>query len=372
MRVVLVVGRSTGGIGTHVGQLTADLRALDHDVRIVTDTVTAARFGWDDAGTLTWWPHDLASIACWPGRLRGLAADADVVHAHGIQAGAAVALALPGPLRPRTRVVVSLHNQPPGGGPGGRLGQALARLAVRRADLATGASSDLVALARHLGGRRAELAPVPSPLVPALLAVPVPDAGERAARVGDLGLGDRPLVLTVSRIAPQKRLDVLVDAAVLLRHRSDIRWAVVGDGDPVLRATLEAAAAGTDVVLLGARTDVAELLRAATALVVTSDWEARALVVQEAMAAGTPVVATDVGGLRDLLAGSGVLVPPGSPALLASALDGLLDGLPDDLPDDLPDGPIERVRAARVVAASWADGPATARQWVRWYAATDP
>ncbi len=378
MRVVLVVGRSTGGIGTHVGQLAADLRALHHEVCIVTDAATARRFGWDDEGTLTWWPRDCASAVRWPGRLRRLAAGADVIHAHGIQAGAAVVTVLPGPPRPRTRVVVSLHNLPPGGGPGGWVGRLLARLAVRRADLATGASSDLVALALQLGAREAQLAPVPSPLVPTLLAAPVPGAEERAAGVADLGLGDRPLVLTVSRIAPQKRLDVVVAAAGLLRHRSDVLWAVVGDGDAALRATLESQA--TDVVLLGAQADVTELLRAATVLVVSSDWEARALVVQEAMAAGIPVVATDVGGLRDLLAGTGVLVPPGAPSLLASALDTLLDDLLGEQSDSDPgdDGRAgssrgaERARAAREVAASWADGPTTARQWVRWYAATDP
>ena len=370
MRVVLVAGRSTGGIGTHVGQLAADLRALEHDVRVVTDAVTAAHFGWD-AGTLTWWTRDVASTARWTERLRALAAGADVVHAHGIQAGAAVALALPAGSRPRTRVVVSLHNQPPGGGPGGRVGRILARLAVRRADLATGASHDLVALARRLGARQAYLAPVPSPLVPALLAAPFSSAAERAARVADLGFGDRPLVLTVSRIAPQKRLDVVVAAAGLLRHRADVGWAVAGDGDPALRAALESSAVGTDVTFLGARTDVPTLLQAATALVVSSDWEARALVVQEAMAAGIPVVATDVGGLRDLLAGTGVLVPSGSPALLAAAVDALLD----DLLDDTRDRSARAAgggRAARGVAASWADGPATARQWAGWYAAIDP
>lgn len=389
MKVVLVVGHSTGGIGTHVGQLSADLRALDHDVRLVTDAATARRFGWDgEAGTLTWWPRDAGSLRRWSRRLRDLAADADVVHAHGIQAGAAVALAgLPGWRDPAGArrpgrlplVVVSLHNQPPARGLGGRVGEALARVAVRRADLATGASSDLVTLVRRLGARDARLAAVPSPLVPALLAAPAPGPAERAALVADLGLGARPLVLTVSRIAPQKRLDVVVAAAGQLRHRPEICWAVAGDGDPDLRADLVSAAGGGEVVLLGARTDVPALLRAASVLVVSSDWEARALVVQEAMAAGTPVVATDVGGLRDLVGGTGVLVPPGSATALATALDEVLDEVLDEPSEDVPGDPSReptptaaRARAGRAVAASWADGPETARQWVRWYTSPRP
>src|SRR5680860_1797340 len=56
------------------------------------------------------------------------------------------------------------------------------------------------------------------------------------------------------------------------------------------------------VHFVGARSDAGQWLRAAEVFVLPSEWEARALVVQEAMAAGTPVVATDVGGLHDLVA----------------------------------------------------------------------
>lgn len=365
MRVLLVLGRSTGGIGTHVGQLADDLRGLGHDVLVVTDASTAEHFGWTDARR--WWPGGPTGVVTWRRRLTGVLEGADVIHAHGLQAGLAVAWALAGRRR-RPRVVLSLHNPPPGGGGRGirgRVASALGAVAVRRAELVTGASSDLVALAVRLGGRDARLAPVPSPLVPGLLAQPLPTAGQREAAAAALGLGAgaaRPLLLTVARIAPQKRLDVVVSAARLLRERHDVVWAVAGGGDPLDLAVLEGEATGTGLVLLGARTDVATLVRAASLLVVSSDWEARALVVQEAMAAGTPVVATRVGGLPDLVEHTGRLVPPGDPAALAAAVEAVLDELRTD-----PARAATLVERARETARTWPDGEQTARQWVRWY-----
>lgn len=360
MRVAMLLGRTTGGIGTHVGQLVTDLRALGHDVRVVAPGSSADHFGWADA--VRWWPSGPGDLAG-PGsaQARALLRGADVVHSHGLQA-AAVAAAAAGPGGPPR--VASLHNPPPTGRTGRLVTRAVAT-ALRSCALVTGASEDLVALAARLGVPRTRLAPVPSPLVPALLARPVPDPGERAEAAARLvpGAGaQRPLVLTVARLAPQKRLDVLVDAARAIEHAPDVVWAVAGAGEPTQETALRSRAQGA-VRLLGARDDVPELLRAATLLVVSSDWEARALVVQEAMAAGVPVVATAVGGLPGLLEGTGRLVPPRDPRRLALAVDGLLDEL---LPDPTA---VERTAAlGRVVAASWDDGPATARRWATSYA----
>lgn len=377
----MVVGRSTGGIGVHVGQLSEELRRLGHEVKVVTDPRTADRFGWADA--LRWWPAAGGAVR-WVPRMRRLLAGADVVHAHGLQAGALVTLSL-GPLRPlrslpwsrslgagrhRPRFVVSLHNPVPSHrarapcdgahGAGAKAGAAVALLVVRAADLVTGASSDLVARAEQLGARAAELAPVPSPRVVSLLTQDVPNPQERSALAVTLLGRDvlhLPLVVTISRIAPQKSLRVLVTAAGELQ--TPVVWAVIGDGDPALLADLEQTAAGTCVRFIGARTDIDSWLRAATVFVLPSAWEARALVVQEAMAAGTPVVATDVGGLPDLLAGAGALVPAASPAALAAAVDGLLGDA---------ERRAELSRRGRARARSWADGEGTARQWVSWYA----
>ena len=357
MRVVLVLGRSTGGIGTHVRQLAADLRRLGHEVEVVTDSGTAARFGW--TGARSWWPITPAGALQWLPRTRGLASGADVVHAHGLQAAGLVALALAG-LRCRPRFVVSLHNPLPSVR-GAGLARALVRRVIRSADLVTGASADLVALAAALGAARVELAPVPSPQVPLLLSQPVPSDEDRSREAGRL-LGDdaaRAMVLTISRIAPQKALEDVVEAA--RRMRTPVSWVVLGDGDADLLRELEHRADGTAVRFLGARKEVGSWLRASAVFVLPSRWEARALVVQEAMAAGTPVVATDVGGLSDLVGDDGLLVPPGDPDRLAQAVDELL-GQPA-LRADL-------ARRARDRAKGWDDGESTARRWAAWYVAS--
>jgi glycosyltransferase involved in cell wall biosynthesis len=78
------------------------------------------------------------------------------------------------------------------------------------------------------------------------------------------------------------------------------------------------------VRLLGRRDDVPELLAAADAVVLPSRWEARALIAQEALHAGVPLVATAVGGTPELVGDAAVLVPYGDAAALADAVTGLL------------------------------------------------
>src|SRR5687768_2236840 len=102
----MLVGRSTGGIGTHAVDLAERLREAGDDVVFVTDPLTAERFGLADARP--WWPSGgRAAVARNLRRLRALVASADVVHAHGHQAGALATLVAWGTGAP---VVVSQHN----------------------------------------------------------------------------------------------------------------------------------------------------------------------------------------------------------------------------------------------------------------------
>ena len=379
MKVLMLLGRSTGGIGTHVAQLSADLRERGVDVLVVTHPLTAEHF-------------DLGLVRlCWPGSaglihalrdfrlLRRLASDADIVHAHGHQGGLLATLCTLRMRTPGTRVVpkliVSQHNAVLQGSRGRVLKRLSQRWVARHADLVTGASSDLVDEALAFGAGRAELAEVPSPRVPELLSQRPADAASRVRtrqallsllgrdRADRADLTDRaaPLVVTVSRIAPQKNLPVLVRAASLLRQTCT--WVVLGDGDPQLLAQLrrQASALAAPVHFVGSRIEVDQWLRAAEVFVLPSEWEARALVVQEAMAAGTPVVATDVGGLHDLVAGTGLLVPPGYPEAIAKATDHVLadPGLREEL-----------VARGREVAGGLPDGSDTASRWLAWYSQT--
>lgn len=378
MKVLMVLGRSTGGIGAHVDTLMTGLRGLGHDVLVVTAHSTAQTFGWPDAHRL--WPvHRGAQaprgLVDWH-RVMRLAGTVDVVHAHGHQAAVVAAVAV-ARARPRPRLVVSLHNDlsptPTSPGPSSAVGRARASVArrllawsLRRADLVTGASGDLVDLASSLGAPRTELALVPSAAVVGLLRTERLTPPERDLLLSRAGIPtDRPLVLTVARIAPQKELPTLVEAARL--SRVPATWVVVGGGDEQLRARLELEADGIRrpgddgpvVRFVGARTDVNAWLRAADVFVLTSRWEARALVVQEAMAAGLPVVVTRTGGLPDLVGDAGSLVAVGDPAEVSARVDHLLTD---------PEARAREGASARAVAAGWPTPDDETRRWVDRYA----
>jgi glycosyltransferase involved in cell wall biosynthesis len=374
MKVVMLLGRSTGGIGTHVAELSADLRDHGADVIVVTHPLTASRFNLGPVRL--WWPGSAGWVRAlrdvW--LLRRLALTSDIVHAHGHQGAllATLATLTNHSARGRRRMpklIVSQHNAVLRGAGRQGLKRLSQRWVVRHADLVTGASSDLVEESMAFGAARAELAEVPSPRVPELLAQRPADAPTRArirqALISSLAPDQvdlaAPLVVTISRIAPQKNLPVLVEAASRLRNTCT--WVVLGDGDPELLARLkgQAHALRAPVLFVGARGDADQWLRAAEVFVLPSEWEARALVVQEAMAAGTPVVATDVGGLHDLVAGTGLLVIPGDPDAIAKATDRVLAE------------PVLRAELAargREVAKALPDGRDTASQWLRRYAET--
>jgi glycosyltransferase involved in cell wall biosynthesis len=139
--------------------------------------------------------------------------------------------------------------------------------------------------------------------------------------------GERPVVLTVARLAPQKGLDVLIDAAARWRDRSPRPLTVIaGDGPLADELRHRASQAGADVTFLGHRTDVPALLASASVVVVPSRWEARALILQEAMRSGLPIVATRTGGTPELTGQDGaLLVPSGDAAALAVAVTAVLD-----------------------------------------------
>jgi glycosyltransferase involved in cell wall biosynthesis len=158
-------------------------------------------------------------------------------------------------------------------------------------------------------------------------------AQERAAARAELGADEGTvIVLAVARLDPIKNHAMLVRAfAAGLRDRPAL-LAVVGDGPE--RAALAAAVAAAGVApqtrLLGARRDVPRLLAAADAVALTSFSEGIPLALAEAMAAGLPVVATDVGGIPEVVAAdeTGLLVPTDDAAACAAALRRVADDAP--------------------------------------------
>jgi glycosyltransferase involved in cell wall biosynthesis len=195
----------------------------------------------------------------------------------------------------------------------------LGTVVARGADVVLGVSGDLVALTRSQGARVADRALVPAPARP--------DAtGDVAATRDALGIvPGEDLVVTVARLAPQKGLGTLVDAAAAAAgHRPGLRWVVAGDGPLHDDLEQQVAATGAPVRLLGRREDVADLMAAADVVVSTAVWEGQPLAVQEALALGAAVVATDAGGTREVTEDAAVLVPVGDAGALADAVVGVL------------------------------------------------
>jgi glycosyltransferase involved in cell wall biosynthesis len=363
-RVAEVLATSTGGVGTHLRSVLPALGRAGASVRVCGPQATEDLFGFTAAGA-AFRPVGISAGLAPPADVRAVLAlrrattGADLVHAHGLRAGlvAAAARRLAGErARP---LVLTLHNAlPEGGGPRRRVLQAAERATVRGADLVLAASGDLAANARRLGARDVRVAPVSAPALP-------PATRGRPEVRRELGLDDdlRPLVVAVGRLHPQKGYDVLLDAVERWTHDPRLRSApprvvIAGDG-PLQHALAEQIGARQlPVTLLGRRTDVPDLLHAADVCVLPSRWEARSLTAQEALRAGTPLVATRVGGIPELVGTAAELVPPGDAAALAAAVTAVLTD---------PERTARLSAAGPAQAAGWPDEAATARQLVAVY-----
>lgn len=212
---------------------------------------------------------------------------------------------------------------------GGRYyaGRLRRRLALRAAIAGSGrtvavSTSFAEQLSRDLGVRSGRIATIPNgvrhePTAPAAL--------RQELR---LGRGDR-LLVSVGNLYPVKGHRHLIDALALLApEHPTVHVAIAGRGE--LEAALSTRARdlgiGDRVHLLGLRPDVAAILAAADLFVLPSLSEALPLALLEAMFAGLPIVASDVGEIPVVLdrGQAGVLVEPGSARVLAAAIDGLL------------------------------------------------
>lgn len=264
--------------------------------------------------------RDLAAVR----RLRALLAGTrpDAVHAHGLRAGALATLAA-GRGRDRPRLIVTVHNAAPQAGPAAAVYRVLERLVARRADQVLCVSSDLEARMRGLGAHGVARALVPAPPAPAAPPDPAAIARLRAELgAGGTGSGRMPVVLAVARLASQKGLGTLVEAARRWQDREPAPLLVFAGDGPLREAlTRQAEAAGVAARFLGWRGDVPALLAAADVVVLPSVWEGQPLIVAETLRAGRPLVASRAGGIPDLTGPDGaLLVPPGDAGALASAV----------------------------------------------------
>jgi len=334
VKVVFVLGTSTGGTARHVRMLAGGVAARGVTAQVFGPAQTDRDFGFGDLadGRLSFTPveiadrprvrHDLAAIR----RLRRLIAAwrPDVVHAHGLRAGAFTAVALafvrPTVYDPKPALVVTVHNAPPAGGVTGAIYRVLELTVARSADSVLCVSKDLEERMRAAGARRVGRALVPAGDVPAIreARAPRPLPGDPAP--------DRPLVLAAGRLAAQKGLGTLLNAAARWHDLKPEPLLVIA-GEGPLEAELKARAAtlGLDARFPGHRDDMPALLDAAAVFVLPSVWEGQPLILQEALRAGVPIVATRVGGTPDLTGeDAALLVPPGDASRLAEAVRAVL------------------------------------------------
>lgn len=146
----------------------------------------------------------------------------------------------------------------------------------------------------------------------------LPNPAPRVTDAGTFDPGPRPVLAFAGRLTAQKDLGVALAA---LRELDGVRLLIAGDGPE--RARLEAAA-GDRVDFLGPlpRAEVLGLLRAADAAILTSAWENFPHGVVEALAVGTPVIATRTGGVAEIVTDgeNGLLVEPGDAPAFAAAV----------------------------------------------------
>lgn len=148
---------------------------------------------------------------------------------------------------------------------------------------------------------------------------------ERPARANLALPADAIILGAVGRLEPQKRFDLLLDVLASLQlDEPDLHLAIAGDGSlkPALETQIEKLGIGGRAHLLGHRADVTELHHAFDIFVQSSDYEGTPNAVLEAMALETPIVATDVGGTREIAHHDvhALIVPPRDPAALAAAI----------------------------------------------------
>ena len=326
-RILQVCGSAAGGVRAHLADCARLLAADGHDV--IVEAPAAVLDGLDlepaRAEPLEIGPRPSLNDTLAVARLRRLGRRADVLHAHGLRAGALAALALGRRRRGRTRLVVTLHNLTVGGRLTTLVGDRLERLIARRADLVLAVSPDLAERAQDLGALHVEVAIIPavSPQQPA-----EPSTSDAAA-AEDAWPRSGARLLTVARLAPQKGLPLLLEAAAILSREVDagrltaFTWALAGDGPGREQAAERIAAEQLPVTLLGRRSDAPALMEVADIVVQTSLWEGQPLTIQEALRSGTAIVATDVGGTAVTARGGAVLVAPQAQAI-AEALGTLL------------------------------------------------
>jgi len=255
---------------------------------------------------------------------------ATVMHGHWVVPGGFMAACAARGLR----LIVSLHGSDVFIAERHQSARLATRMVFRRASRITAPSHDLCRRAEALGADRSRLETIPYGVDSSRFA---PDERVRRQVRLELGIGDAPTIFSAGRLVRKKGFEYLIDAIPLVSARHpDVRVVIAGDGD--LRDELTGRArelASGRVLLLGNRSQdqIARLLAAADVVVVPSVIDDAGNVdglpnfALEALASGTPVVATAAGGLGQTIQNgvNGLLVNERDPGRIAEAATALLD-----------------------------------------------
>jgi glycosyltransferase involved in cell wall biosynthesis len=278
-------------------------------------------------------PIALAELAAMGVTVRRAAARHRIALVHAVSMRAGIAAAISRRLGGPPFLIFQHDVAPPG-----RVGAAIRALVDAPAARLVGCSRHIVETLRR-EGYRTPADVVPEPIDVDRLAC---SDGDVAPTRRNLAPGEGPLIAEIAQISPWKGQEVAIRALAEVRRRHpDARLAIIGDVKFTARATrfdnpaylaglhrLVADLGLQDAVLFaGERTDIPTVMRAIDVLLLPSWDEPFGRVIAEAMAVGTPVVATSVGGPAEIIAHGrdGLLAPPRDPAAWAAAINRLLD-----------------------------------------------
>jgi len=320
------------GVGGTERQLIVLLRGLDRGhwrPRVICFRKTGAllgsiqRLGFDpieiELKSTLMRPNTALSILRVAARLR--AEGAEVVHCHDLYS---VLLGVPAARLAGLPVIASRRDL---GHHVTALQRPFLRLALRSATVVL---ANAATVAAHLE-RDDGIAPSKIAIVPNGIDVASFDAAARSlAAPAPLADGGAPTVLTIARMTYlAKGHDDLLQAAVLVRRRADVRFIVVGDGprETEIRELARALGIADHVHFVGRRADVPALIQRADVVCHPSRMEGLPNAVMEAMAAARPIVATAAGGTPELVHDGihGLLVPPQDPDALAEKILALVN-----------------------------------------------
>ncbi len=334
LRIVHVFRAPVGGLFRHVRDLAEAQHAAGHLVGIVCDSETGGAFEDDALSHLA--PHlalglkrlpmrraialsDIAATARLLSQVRRL--NPDVLHAHGAKGGA-YARVIGTLLRASGSRVARIYS--PHGGSlhydatalSGRLYFGAERALQQVTDGFVFVSQfEAVTYVRKVGRPKAPVTVAPNGLAPAEFAIVTPRADARD-------------FLFIGALRDLKGVDVFIEALAKLRdaHGRDATALIVGDGPDADRYArmVEALDLGDAVTFRGSM-PARDAFALARTVVVPSRAESMPYIVLEAIAAGMPVVATQVGGIPEIFGPlSSLLVPPGDVGALANALADVL------------------------------------------------